>query len=131
MGQQQLLLIVLSAIIVGISIVVGINMFSEGAGQSNLDAVTQDLVTIGTRAQEWYRKPALLGGGGRAFDNCTLDTLNFPAANDNGSYAIQSASGDLLTVLGTGVEDLNGNGSPLSVTVDVTPDSIRAVTITR
>ena len=35
MGQQQLLLLVLSAIIVGVSIVVGINMFATNAYQAN------------------------------------------------------------------------------------------------
>ncbi|MCH7677569.1 hypothetical protein IH879_21845, partial [candidate division KSB1 bacterium] len=58
MGQQQLLLLVLSAIIVGVSIVIGINMFTSSAVQANQDAVLQDCMMIAARAQEWYRKPA-------------------------------------------------------------------------
>jgi len=38
MGQQQLLLLVLSALIVGAAVVVGINMFSQNAAQANQDA---------------------------------------------------------------------------------------------
>ena len=67
MGQQQLLLLALSTIIVGLAIVMGINMFGENAAQSNLDAVTNDVLTIASRAQGWYRKPAQMGGGGRSF----------------------------------------------------------------
>lgn len=127
MGQQQLLLIVLSAIIVGISIVVGINMFSQSAGSANQDAVLQDIMTIATRAQEWYRKPALLGGGDRSFAAVTLDTLNFPATNANGAYQIAGVANQ-ATITGTGVEDQDGDGNPLQIQVIVVPDSIRPPT---
>jgi len=50
MGQQQLLLIVLSVIIVGIAVVVGINMFSASAASSNLEAVSNDLLNLASRA---------------------------------------------------------------------------------
>lgn len=50
MGQQQLLLLVLGAIIVGVAIVVGVNMFSTSAVNANRDAVLQDCMTLATRA---------------------------------------------------------------------------------
>ena len=64
MGQQQLLLIVLSIIIVGIAVVIGLGLFSEGADQANIDQVVQDCVAMGARAQQYYMKPTGLGGGG-------------------------------------------------------------------
>ena len=118
MGQQQLLLVVLSVIIVGISIVVGINMFGESALQANQDAVMQDVMTIATRAQEWYRKPAMMGGGGRSFSGMNLDTLNFPGSNPNGTYALSSINAGDFTVTG------NGNEGSLTITVTVFPDSV-------
>lgn len=39
MGQQQLLLVILVTIIVGIATVVAINTFSSAADSANLDAV--------------------------------------------------------------------------------------------
>ena len=42
MGQQQLLLIVLGVIIVGIAVVVGINVFTASSANANRDAVIAD-----------------------------------------------------------------------------------------
>jgi Tfp pilus assembly protein PilE len=68
MGQQQLLLIVLGVIIVGIAVVVGINVFTASSMNSNRDAVIADLTTLAAMAQQHYRKPAAMGGGQNAFD---------------------------------------------------------------
>ncbi|MCH8018574.1 hypothetical protein IH785_01865, partial [candidate division KSB1 bacterium] len=92
MGQQQLLLLVLSAIIVGVSIVIGINMFSSSAVQANQDAVLQDCMMIAARAQEWYRKPTAMGGGGRSFVGVGLPELNIKATNENGPYTLIGAA---------------------------------------
>ncbi len=113
MGQQQLLLLVLSAIIVGISIVIGINMFSSGAVQANQDAVMQDCLMIAARAQEWYRKPIVMAGGGRSFINLdSVGVLNIKKTNANGSYTLIGAA-TLATIVGTGVE-----GMTITVIVD-------------
>ncbi len=127
MGQQQLLLLVLSAIIVGVSIVIGINMFASSATQANQDAVLQDCLNIAARAQVWYIQTVSMGGGGRAFDGgggVTLAKLNIDASNDNGSYVLSNVAAQTLTIDGTGVE-----GSPLVVTVVAAPDSITSTTI--
>ena len=60
MGQQQLLLIVLGVIIVGIAVVVGINVFTASASQANRDAVVADLTNLASMAQAYYRKPVAL-----------------------------------------------------------------------
>ncbi|MDZ7766193.1 MAG: hypothetical protein U5K00_17525 [Melioribacteraceae bacterium] len=46
MGQQQLLLIVLGVIIVGIAVVVGINVFTASSAAANRDAVISDLTNL-------------------------------------------------------------------------------------
>ena len=125
MGQQQLLLLVLSAIIVGVSIVIGINMFASSAVQANQDAVLQDCLNIAARAQEWYRKPTVMAGGGRVFTGVDLAQLNIDATNANGTYTLPTIGAQSLEILGTGVE-----GSPLEVTVVAAPDSITSTTIT-
>ncbi len=126
MGQQQLLLLVLSAIIVGVSIVIGINMFSSSAIQANQDAVLQDCLHIAARAQEWFRKPTTMGGGNRSFDNITLALLNLPSTNENVSQAFTLTSRDTaLEIIGTGNE-----GSPLSIRVVVGASAIDTTEIT-
>jgi hypothetical protein len=67
MGQQQLLLIVLGVIIVGIAIVVGINLFNANAESSTQDSIVSQGTNIGALAQQYYKKPVALGGGGNSF----------------------------------------------------------------
>ena len=47
MGQQQLLLIVLGVIVVGIAVVVGINLFNASAEEANKDGIVSMPLQIG------------------------------------------------------------------------------------
>jgi Tfp pilus assembly protein PilE len=89
MGQQQLLLIVLGVIIVGIAVAVGINMFSSSAIDANRDAVTSDLTNLGSKAQQYFKKPTTMGGGGNDFQNFTLGVLD--RSNTNGEFRVATA----------------------------------------
>ncbi|HYX08702.1 MAG TPA: hypothetical protein VE912_18365, partial [Bacteroidales bacterium] len=62
MGQQQLLLVILVTIIVGVATVVALNVFGNSASNANLDAARQDVLQIATSAQGWYIKPNMMGG---------------------------------------------------------------------
>src|SRR6056297_752638 len=63
MGQQQLLLLVLGIVIVGLAVVVGIQAFGENQKKANSDALVNDAVRIASDAQAWKLKPAAFGGG--------------------------------------------------------------------
>ena len=63
MGQQQLLLIILGVIIVGIAIAVGISMFSSSSVQSNKDAIINDLNNLAANAFQFRIRPITMGGG--------------------------------------------------------------------
>ena len=65
MGQQQLLLVILVTIIVGIATVVAINIFGTASDQANKDAIRQDLLTAASQVQAIYARPVLMGGAGR------------------------------------------------------------------
>jgi hypothetical protein len=119
MGQQQLLLIVLGVIVVGIAVVVGFNMFSANAVSSNRDGIVADLNNLGAMAQQYWRKPGAMGGGDRSFTNWTIPTHT--DTTPNGTYAATVAA-QSITIVGTGTE-LN-NGSALKHTATVTPFSI-------
>ena len=86
MGQQQLLLIVLGVIIVGIAIAVGISMFKSNAQSSNRDQVINDLNNLAAKAQQYYRKPTSMAGGGQTFTDFYL--ANIDTGNANGSYEV-------------------------------------------
>ncbi len=67
MGQQQLLLIVLTVIIVGIAIIVGINLFITNSVESKRNNIIDECVNLASMAQQFYLKPTALGGGGKKF----------------------------------------------------------------
>ena len=126
MGQQQLLLIILGVIVVGIAVAVGITMFTDNATSANRDAVVNDLVNLSARAQQYYRRPQTLGGGGNAFTGLTLSDLVTVAAgatsyvNANGTYSIAGAVTDsLVTIQGLGNEIGNDGTGKVKVTMDV------------
>lgn len=122
MGQQQLLLIVLGVIIVGIAVVVGINVFTASSLQANNDAVISDLTNIGSMAQQYYRKPTAMGGGGNSFVDFQISPRL--ASNANGTYTISTAgTATSIEFQGVGTEK-NGSGADLTVLLRVTQDSI-------
>jgi len=105
MGQQQLLLLVLGAIIVGLAIVVGINLFGQGALKANEDSVRQDILSMMARVEEYYRKPSMLGGGGKSFDGLTSFTqLGYKYNQD----ADLNTAGLATAVTGTSYTNNNG-----------------------
>lgn len=64
MGQQQLLLLVLATVIVGLATVAGIQAFEQGSQRANQDALTQTAVKIASDIQAQLQEPAQLGGAG-------------------------------------------------------------------
>lgn len=133
MGQQQLLLLTLAAILVGIGVLLGINMFQENAAQANLDAVVQRSMTLGSQAQAWYKRPTAMGGGGQSFTGFTLVDLGYAAASDtteDGIFSSTVVNGNTISITGTGKEDLNGDGTLLTATVTVNGNTGAAVTST-
>ena len=124
MGQQQLLLIVLGVIIVGISIVVGINLFSASSLEANRDAVVADNMNLAALAQQFYKKPTELGGGNNTFTGFTIPT-NL-ASTANGAYTAVVAA-QTVTITGVGVVE-NSAGKSYKAVTTVTPSAISTAT---
>lgn len=106
MGQQQLLLIVLGTIIVGVAVVVGINMFTTGAVNAERDALLQDVNNVASTAASYWRKPAALGGGARSFVGVS-DVTSFGAdsSNANGIFIMSSVIANSFTLTATGANE--------------------------
>jgi len=106
MGQQQLLLIVLGTIIVGVAVVVGINMFTTGAVNAERDALLQDVNNIASSAASYWRKPAALGGGARDFTGVTsVVTFGSDSSNANGVFTMTVTATDQFTLTATGANE--------------------------
>ncbi len=99
MGQQQLLLIILGVIIVGIAIAVGISMFSSGTIQANKDAIINDLNNLAANAYQYRIRPTTMGGGGGGYTGYAIPTKL--ASNENAAYTVGSISATSMTFTGT------------------------------
>ncbi|MCI0556087.1 MAG: hypothetical protein L0287_34520 [Anaerolineae bacterium] len=102
MGQQQLMLVILGVIIVGIAIAVGILMFKANAVESSRTAIINDLGYFAMRARQFYFKPRQLGGTQHDFTGITLNMLTPLSENENGRYYIESVTPDELILVGVG-----------------------------
>jgi len=123
MGQQQLLLIILGVIVVGIAVAVGITMFADNAVSANKDAVTNDLVNLASRAQQYYRRPFALGGGQGSFQTLTLlSQLTAKPSNANGTYSLLTLGTTNIVLEGIGTEK-GTDGNPLKIDMTVYADS--------
>jgi len=106
MGQQQLLLIVLGTIIVGVAVVVGINMFTTGAVNAERDALLQDVNNIASAAAAYWRKPAALGGGARSYVGVSdVTVLGADSSNANGTFVMSANTGTQFTLTATGANE--------------------------
>ena len=102
MGQQQLLLLVLGIVIVGLAVVVGINAFSENRVKSNADATVTDALRIASDIQAWALKPSQFGGkaDGANINTVTFDFIGYP--NSGNTYSNVNADYDLATTKDAG-----------------------------
>ncbi|MCL1826657.1 MAG: hypothetical protein FWG20_01320 [Candidatus Cloacimonetes bacterium] len=67
MGTQQILMIVLSVIVVGAAVAVGIQMFDNQSKNQTRAACQADLLQFGVNIQAYFRTPTMMGGGGGEF----------------------------------------------------------------
>ncbi|MBP6673524.1 MAG: hypothetical protein KA247_10265, partial [Bacteroidetes bacterium] len=98
MGNQQILLIILGMIIVGVAITVAIILVNENAVTANRDAIAADLLNLSVKAQQYYNTPSSMAGGGHSYLGLTADAAGMLrlvstafSTNGNGVYTIRTA----------------------------------------
>jgi len=113
MGQQQLLLLVLGIVIVGLAVVVGIQAFSENQKKANADALVNDAIRIASDAQAWKLKPGAFGGGAAVagWTGMTLGQIGYEVGDNDSTPAVAPA---------TDYENLNGIFSITPTATDLT-----------
>ena len=106
MGQQQLLLIILGLIIIGVAVVVGVGMFQDNAVDHNRALVIADLKVLASKAQHYYSRPSTMGGGNKSFVGLTADVRGIGMLagtaytnNANGSYIVKTDGNTTEVVL--------------------------------
>lgn len=125
MGQQQLLLIALGIILVGLAIFVGINLFSSNAADAKRNNIINECVNLAAMAQQHYRKPSALGGGSRTFTNWEI-----PLAlrqTENGRFEAQ-VQAQQIVITAIGNEVVTGNDS-VEVQFTINPNDFQTTII--
>ncbi len=87
MGTAQLLYITLGVIVTGLAIVVGMEMVSAYNQETNREQLINHSVQILTKAEEYYKKPVDLGGGGGTYEG--FDLSESMLENDYGLFRIR------------------------------------------
>ena len=124
MGQQQLLLIVLGVIVVGIAVAVGMNQFSTSAGEANRDQLISDLNFLSIVAQAYYKKPASYGGGGNSYTGWEFPDYfkNYEAGKMKAKI---KKKGNEVKITATGTEIGMDGKKMVKVEIKVKPTSIK------
>jgi len=126
LGQQQLLLIVLAIIIVGIAIAVSIQLFRSNAIEAKRDILIEETTSLGVMALQYFKKPAELGGGSKSFVGWTIPSQMVTTAN--GYFLISTVSTTQVIITGTGTEVVTGTDS-IEVQTTVTANEINSIII--
>ncbi len=100
MGQQQLLLIILSVLIVAVAIAVGITIYNTWSIKSNKDGLINDLNLISSLAYGYYSRAQIMGGGNGTYVG--FDVATDVKTNENGDVTwVVDGSGKALTFTAT------------------------------
>jgi hypothetical protein len=101
MGQQQLLLVVLITIIVGIATIVAINNMRSSHDASVYEAIQQDIMQAQSQSIAYHKKAVMMGGGGGSYIGMTLEDILLPEENENASYQLGNITPGSFTILAT------------------------------
>lgn len=137
MGTQQILLIVLSVIIVGAAIAVGIQMFNNQAYSANKSAIAAEAQTYATQVVQFYKTPVSQGGLGADLtgdENEVIGKINnylgWPAAghdSESGDFKVTAVEGDKVSITGIGNNVRGGKNPQVVTTVEFPEGDITAI----
>jgi len=128
MGTQQILMLALVMIVVGIAVSIGITMFHNQAYNSNRDALISELVTYRPAVVRYWKVSKLLGGAGGDIANVTQERVAnyigftdslYSTTSDNGEFRITSVAGRIVTIKGLGVETKGGKHPFVTATINI------------
>lgn len=108
MGQQQLLLIILAIIVVGMAVAVGITLFHSSSLDAKRNNLIDETINLTSMAQRYYIRPSETGGGGKSFTGWQIPPELI--LTENGHYSATVLS-DSVIILGTGNEVVTGTDS--------------------
>jgi len=118
-------LVLLGIVVVGVAIAVAINLFRGNAIDRKREILINESHNLGSIAIAYYKKPRMMGGGGKTFLGWQVPTQL--ANTVNGFYTAQ-VSYDNIVIIGTGTEVVTNNDS-IKVQTIITADEIKSTVI--
>jgi hypothetical protein len=127
-GQQQLIIIVLIALLVGLSVSAGLRYMSANNQSNEVDLIMQQMNTIVGEAKQYALKPRSLAGGEGSFDGFTPDDLLLNTERVRISFTVGS---DWILMQGYGsVEGWDGE-NPVQVVAQYNETEKRWTSVAR
>lgn len=139
MGTQQILLIVLSVIIVGVAIAVGITMFTNQAYNANQSAIAGEAQSYAAQVIQWYKTPVSQGGAGQKAALVEADLAPLASyigfletgnklTSENGTFTLTIPTGGTTAeIVGIGKEVKGGKNPKITTTVTLGTGIISSV----
>ena len=106
MGQQQLLLLVIGVVLVGLAVVATFTVLERNYDQDEADGLLDRALAISTDAVAWKSKMDPFAGGNQSYARLAQDglqTLAVDTATVRGRFAITAATASTVEI--TGVSD--------------------------
>ena len=105
MGQQQLLLLVLTIVIVTIAVFIGIDLFDKSSQRQHVDELVRYSVDIASDAIAWREKKSPYLGGGGSYEQLGtgtdgLEKFLISSNRPPGQLAIEESTKSTLTIVG-------------------------------
>ncbi len=117
MGQQQLLLILLTVILVGLAIVIGIVISNVYSTDSNRTSMISELNNMGSQARKYYLETTQLGGGNQSFTGWTIPPGMVQTGSGNYTATVTP---QMITIVGTGIKTGNNGVGNVQLTNYIT-----------
>jgi len=98
-GQQQILLVILVTVIVGIATTVAIFNFQESHNNSVYEAIQQDILQAQSQSIAYVKKPRMMGGGSGSYVGIKREDIMLPEQNENATYSLDNISESEFSVI--------------------------------
>ena len=106
MGQQQLLLLVLCIVVVGLAMLGAFGAFDKGARQDAADGLLDRALAVATDATKWKITQDPYSGGNMSYEGLAdnaFRTLAMDSVTTRGRFAITGATRETLEITGVSV----------------------------
>ena len=105
MGQQQLLLLVMTVVIVTIAVFIGIDLFDQSSQRHHVDELVRYSIDVASDAIAWREKKSPYLGGGGSYEQLGqgtegLERFLISSNRPPGQLAVEESTENSLTIVG-------------------------------